>query len=180
MVDSGNQTSFFSKSLDNINSILSINNEFEMSQKISANIPKIFQIFYSFKTKLYSNYVNENDIDQIIEALKFVDNLNLFMEESDVKKFKEKMGEITYILKKRNYDFKDTIIDQIDYTKMTIINHRNDFYRNKYFNDHKGLSEEIEKELDQVNKGNPFDFRLFKQMQNIYWVVKNVIDDKKT
>ena len=179
MVDSGNQTSFFSKSLDNINSILSINNEFEMSQKISANIPKIFQIFYSFKTKLYSNYVNENDIDQIIEALKFVDNLNLFMEESDVKKFKEKMGEITYILKKRNYDFKDTIIDQIDYTKMTIINHRNDFYRNKYFNDHKGLSEEIEKELDQVNKGNPFDFRLFKQMQNIYWVVKNVIDDKK-
>ena len=179
MVDSGNQSSFFSQSLDNINSILSINNEYEMTQKISANIPKIFQIFYSFKTKLYSNYISENDINQIREALKFVDNLNLFMEESDVRKFKEKMVEISSILKKRNYDFKGTLLQKIGYTEMTIINHRNYFYRNKYFNDHKGLSEEIEKELDLVNKGNNFDFRLFKQMQNIFWVVKNVIDDKK-
>lgn len=150
-----------------------------MSQKISANIPKIFQIFQSFKNKLYSNYITDNDIKQIIEALKFVDNLNLFMEESDVKKFKERMGEITSILQKRNYDFKDTILHTIQYTEMTIINHRNNIYRKMYFNNHKGLSEEIENELDQVNKGNKFDFRLFKQMQNIYWVVKNVIDDKK-
>ena len=150
-----------------------------MSQKISANIPKIFQIFQSFKNKLYSNYITDNDIKQIIEALKFVDNLNLFMEESDVKKFKERMGEITSILQKRNYDFKDEILHTIQYTEMTIINHRNNIYRKMYFNNHKGLSEEIENELDQVNKGNKFDFRLFKQMQNIYWVVKNVIDDKK-
>ncbi len=121
---SGNQASFYSQSLDDIASILSIKNEQEMSQKISQNIPKIFDIFYSFKTKLYSNQVNQNDINQIIEALKFVDNLNLFMEEIDVKKFKDKMGEITSILRKRNnYYFKDTITYQIQYTEMTLINH---------------------------------------------------------
>ena len=115
-MDSGSQPSFFSQSLDNINTILSIKTENEMSQKISANIPKIFQIFQSFKNKLYSNYITDNDIKQIIEALKFVDNLNLFMEESDVKKFKERMGEITSILQKRNYDFKDEILHTIQYT----------------------------------------------------------------
>ena len=179
MVDSGNQTSFSSQSLDSISSILAITNENEMSQKISENIPKVFQIFYNFKSKLYNNFVQESDIHQFTEALKFVDNLNLFMEEGDVKKYRDKMSEITSILKKRIYNFKEEVLYQIQYTEMTIINHRNSFYRNKYFSDHQGLSEEIEKELDQVNKGNTFDFRLFKQMQNIFWVVKNVIDNKK-
>ena len=57
---------------------------------------------------------------------------------------------------------------ECDYRLNEKINHRNNFYRKMYFNNHKGLSEEIENELDQVNKGNKFDFRLFKQMQNIY------------
>ena len=152
MVDSGNQTSFFSQSLDDIDSMLSINNEYEMNQKIAANIPKIYQIFDSFKSNLFNNYVTKNDINQLKEALKFFDTLNLFMEETDVRRFKEKMGEIVSILKKRNYDFKETLLHLIIYTEMTTINHRNNFYRNKYFYDHKGLSEEIENELDQVNK----------------------------
>ena len=49
MSDSGNQ---FNQSLDNINSLLAITNEQEMSQKISQNIPILFQIFNSFKTNL--------------------------------------------------------------------------------------------------------------------------------
>ena len=49
----------------------------------------------------------------------------------------------------------------MQYTEMTIINYKNSLYRDMYFNNHKGLSDEIEKELDQVNK-NKFDFKLFK------------------
>ena len=49
-----------------------------------------------------------------------------------------------------------------------------------FLNNHEGLNKEKENELDQVYKGNKFDFSLFKQMQNIFWVVKNVINvDKK-
>ena len=177
-MDSGNQNSYYSQSLDSINSILSITKEQEMTQKISNNLPKLYHIFSSFKTKLYNNQVTQNDINQITEALKFVDTLNLFMSELDVQRFKEKMGEINSILRKRNYDFKELIANQIQYTEMTIINYRNSLYRDMYFNNHKGLSDEIEKELDQVNK-NKFDFKLFKQMQNIFWVVKNVIDEPK-
>ena len=112
------------------------------------------------------------------KALKFVDNLNLFMDEIDVRKFKDKMSEIREILKRRNYDFKETILKQINYTEMTIIYHKKLYFRNLYFNNHKGLSDEIENEIDQVYK-NKFDFRLFKQMQNIFWVVKNVLDENK-
>ena len=180
---SGNQSSYYSNSLDNIKLLLSITNEQEMFQKISTNIPKIFDIFSSFKSKLYINQVNQNDISQMTEALKFIDNLNLFMEENDVRKFKGKMGEISSILQKRNFEYRDAyknLDDTIQYTEMTIINHRNNFYLDMYFNNRKALSEEIERELDQVTKGNKFDFKLFKQMQNIYWVVKNaIIDDKK-
>ena len=167
-------------SLDNINSILSIKNEAEMSKKISYNIPKISRIFESFQYKIsYMQQINQDDTNQIMEALKFVDNLNLFMEESDVKKFKDKMEYIKDNLSKRNWDFKEEIKGQIKYTEMTIINHKKDIYKSMYFNNSKQLSEEIEKELEQVNKTSKFDFKLFKQLQNIFWVVKNVIDDKK-
>jgi hypothetical protein len=165
--------------LDDIKSILSIKNEQDMSQKISQNIPKVINIFNSFKSKLYNNNVNQNDTNQLLEALKFVDNLNLFMEELDVKKFKDKMNEINSIIVKRKYEFTNLINNRIQYTEMTLINYRKDFYQHMYFNNHKELSDEIEKELDQVHKGNKFDFKLFKQMQNIFWVVKNVIDESK-
>ena len=180
MSDSRNQISYHSQSLDNINSILQIKTEEEMVQKISLNIPKIYQIFKLFKTKFYNNQINQNDIGQIIEALKFFDNLNLFIEEIDIKNIKDKMEELELILKKRNYnEFYDKILNQIKYTLMTIIYHRKTEYRKMYFNNHIGISEEIEIELEQVNKMNNFNFRLFKQMQNIFWVVKNVIDEQK-
>ena len=83
MSDSGTQ---FYQSLDSIDSLLAITNEQEMSKKISQNLPKIFQIFSSFKNKLNFGQVTNNDINQIIGALKFVDTLNLFMEEIDVNK----------------------------------------------------------------------------------------------
>ena len=180
MSDSGNQILYHSQSLDNINSLLQIKTEEEMFQKISLNIPKIYQIFKSFKAKFYNNQINQNDITQIMEALKFIDNLNLFMEEIDVKNFKDKMEEFEIILKKRNYNkFYENVLNQLQYTIMTIIYHRKKDYRNMYFNNNIGLSEELEKELEQVNKMNNFNFRLFKQMQNIFWVVKNVIEKQK-
>ena len=167
-------------SLDNINSILAIKNEDELTKKISYNIPKISKIFEYFQYKIsYNQQITQNDTNQIMDALKFVDTLNLFMEESDVKKFKDQMEYIKDNLSKRNWEFKDQIKGQIKYTEMTIINHRKNFYKNLYFYNSKDLSEEIEKELEQVNKTNKFDFKLFKQLQNIFWVVKNVIDDKK-
>jgi len=174
MSDSGIQSY---QTLDNINTLLSIKSEQEMSQKISQNIPKLFQIFNSFKAKL--NFSPNNDTSQILEALKFVDTLNLFMDEFDVKKLKEKMREIRELLQKRNYEFSSTILRQITYTEMTMINYKKLYFRNLYFNNHKGLSAEIENEIDQVYKNNKFDFRLFKQMQNIFWVVKNVLDENK-
>jgi len=149
MSDSGIQTT---QTLDNINTLLTITNEPEMLNRISKNIQIIIQIFNSFKSKLNFGQISNKDINQIIETLKFIDNLNLFMEDNDVNRFKLKMGEIRDLLNKYNYDFKDSIIKQINYTEMTIINHRKLFFRNMYFNNHQGLSSEIETELDQVYK----------------------------
>ena len=175
MSDSGTQY----QTLDKINTLLAIANEQEMSQKISQNIPILFQLFNSFKTRLSFGQITLNDKEKVTEALKFVDTLNLFMEENDVRKFKDKMMEIRDLSKRRNYEYKEDILKKITYTEMTIINHKKLYFRNLYFNNHIGLSNEIENELDQVYKGNKFDFKLFKQMQNIFWVVKNVIDENK-
>ena len=146
MSDSGIQ---LYQQIDSINSLLSITSEQEMSQKISQNIPKIFQIFNSFKNKLIYSQINSNDISQVTEALKFVDNLNLFMDEIDVRKFKDKMSEIREILKRRNYDFKETILKQINYTEMTIIYHKKLYFRNLIFWVVKNVLDENKKiELD--------------------------------
>ena len=150
-----------------------------MSKKISENNPVIYQILISFKSKLNCTQINNDDYDQIMEALKFIDNLNLFMEDNDIRRFEDKMNEISNILKKRNYSFRDAVLRQINYTEMTIINYRKLDFRNLFFNNHAKLTEEIEREIDQVYKGNKFDFKLFKQMQNIFWVVKNVLEENK-
>ena len=71
-----------------------------MTQKISNNLPSLYHIFSSFKTKLY-NQVTQNDINQITEALKFVDTLNLFMSEMDIQRFKEKNWRDQFYLKKK-------------------------------------------------------------------------------
>ena len=65
MSDSGIQ---LYQQIDSINSLLSITSEQEMSQKISQNIPKIFQIFNSFKNKLIYSQINSNDISQVTES----------------------------------------------------------------------------------------------------------------
>ena len=175
MSDSGTQ---FYQSLDSIDSLLAITNEQEMSKKISQNLPKIFQIFSSFKNKLNFGQVTNNDINQIIGALKFVDTLNLFMEEIDVNKLKDKMKEIRDLLN-YFYDFKDIILKQINYTEMTIIYYNKLRFRNLYFHDHIGLCNEIENEINHVYDNNKFNFFLFKQMYNIFWVVQNVLDKNK-
>ena len=83
MSDSGTQY----QTLDKINTLLAITNEQEMSQKISQNIPILFQLFNSFKTRLSFGQITLNDKEKVTEALKFVDTLNLFMEENDVRKY---------------------------------------------------------------------------------------------
>ena len=175
MSDSGTQ---FYQSLDSIDSLLAITNGQEMSEKISQNLPKIFDIFSSFKNKLNFGKVTNNDINQIIGALKFVDTLNLFMEDKDVNLLKDKMKEIRDLLN-YFYDFKDIILKQINYTEMTIIYYNKLRFRNLYFHDHIGLCNEIENEINHVYDNNKFNFFLFKQMYNIFWVVQNVLDKNK-
>ena len=87
----------FNQNLGNTN--LNMENHEDLNQNLNSNVnpigsgeivPKQTEGLNDVKV---DNNINQNDINQLLEALKFVDNLNLFMEELDVKKFKDKIKE---------------------------------------------------------------------------------------
>ena len=171
------------QSLDSIDSILAIKNEKEMENKIHSNVSKIIIFFDNFIIKLKSyNPINISDHENsfCIQSLLFVDNLNLFIDDSKMKTIIFDMKEIEELIKRKNiYINKEEILNRIRYTEMTLIYYRKNYYRSLYFNNTKEIAVELDSELNQVNRMNKFDFRLFKQIQNIFWVVKNVLDIQK-
>ena len=172
--------------LDLKEKIQSIRDQKEMDSLISINIKNIFIIFNTFINKLRNGFhISKNDISSCIDALIFVDHFNLFMDDSKVLSLLKCIDDINSYIGSKNYmdfDSRNSIIEQIKYTKMTIINHNKKYFRELYFKNPGQLPEIINSELDQVNKNNKFNGKLFKQLQNIFWVVKNVISDseKKT
>ena len=171
------------QSLDSVDSILSIKNEKEMENKIYSNVSKIIIFFDNFIEKLKSNNSNtisDHENNFCIQSLLFVDNLNLFINDSKMKTIIYDMREIEELIKRKNFFMnKEEILGRIKYTEMTLIYHKKNYYRSLYFNNPKEIAIELDSELNQVNKTNKFDFRLFKQIQNIFWVVKNVLDVQK-
>ena len=169
--------------LDLKEKIQSIRDQKEMDFLISNNIQNIFIIFNSFIKKLRNGFhISKNEISSCIEALIFVDHFNLFMDDSKVISLLNCIEDINSYISSKNYmDFesRNAIIEQIKYTKMTIINHNKKYFRELYFKNPGQLPEIINSELDQVNKNNKFNGKLFKQLQNIFWVVKNAITDNE-
>jgi hypothetical protein len=61
---------------------------------------------------------------------------------------------------------------------MTVIYYRKKFFKTLFFGDGSILGAEIEKSLEMVPQNGNFDQKLFKQMQNIFWVVQSKIQEK--
>ena len=166
--------------LKDFEQLLLINDEEEMNIEISDNYPKITKFFNNILQRLKKGIIPEKEINSFIYALKFIDNLNLFIDDKTLDKFSNLMKEIYSKVKnnkKIDYESKDHIIQRIEYTELTFITHRKKFYKDIFFNNPNKITKEINEELKKVNKNGKFNNELFQQIQNLYWILKNRIED---
>ena len=168
--------------LDDFEQLLLIYDEEEMNSKILNNFPRLTKFFKNILQRIKEEYIPEREINSFIYSLKFIDNLNLFIDDTKLKTFKNFMKDINSKLKKNkniDYESKERIIERIKYTELTFIKNNKEYFRNLYFNNPNEIAKEIEYELEKVNKKGYFDAKQFQQIQNIYWILKNRIENVK-
>ena len=168
--------------LDDYEQLLLIYDEKEMNSKISNNFPGLKKFFKNILQRIIEENIPEREINSFIYSLKFIDNLNLFIDDTKLKTFKNFMNDIYSNLKKSrniNYESKERIIERIKYTELTFIKNKKEYFKNLYLNNPNEISKEIEYELEKVNKKGYFDANHFQQIQNIYWILKNRIKNVK-
>ena len=73
--------------IDKIEDILIIKDPDEMDNRINKNMGNVHKIFYSFLKKILYNVItiSKEEIDNFIYTLKFVDTLNLFIQNQTLK-----------------------------------------------------------------------------------------------
>ena len=169
--------------LDKIEDILLLRNPDDMDNKINKNMENVNNIFYSFLKKVSydGNIFSKEEIDNFIYALKFVDTLNLFIQNQTLKILLDYMKSIYDNVKKlnNNFEYKELILKKIKYTEMTVIFYKKRIFKNLYFGDGRVLGKEIENKLEYVTRGGKFDQIIFKQMQNLFYVVQGRIEESK-
>ena len=163
--------------LDDYNELL--NSELEENKfidKINYNILKLESILKHILIILENEKkVSSKDIDEFTKAIKFIDNLNIFIRHSKIKIFLKIMKNIGDKLNnKKNFQ---NIIELIYTTEKNIVTYEIDFFEKLFFSNSNEIKNAINKELNKVNKDDYFDTKHFKQIQNIYWILKNKVSD---
>ena len=167
--------------VDKISDILSITDPNEMDNRINKNTVNIIKIFQFFQNNVYDGIsVSKDEIDKLIHSLKFVDTLNLFMTNQAISTLIRYMNQIYDLVAVVNgMESKELILKQIKYTEMTVIFFKKKYFKSLFFGDGKILGKEIEHNLELVNKNGKFDQKLFKQLQNLFYVVQGKLDENK-
>jgi hypothetical protein len=165
--------------IDSVEEMLKIKDHNEMDSRIFKNTLNISRKLKSISKKLSEQFfLNREEVDSLIYCLKFIDTLNLFMNSQSVDALNKLVYEINELVMMINtLDTKDLILKKIRYTEMTVIYFKKKLFKNLFFGDGAPLGEEIERCLDCVTSNGSFDQKMFKQMQNVFWVVQNNIEE---
>jgi hypothetical protein len=165
--------------IDSVEEMLKIKDHNEMDSRIFKNTLNISRKLKSISKKLSEQFfLNREEVDSLIYCLKFIDTLNLFMNSQSIDALNKLVYEINELVMMINtLDTKDLILKKIRYTEMTVIYFKKKLFKNLFFGDGVALGEEIERCLDCVTSNGSFDQKMFKQMQNVFWVVQNNIEE---
>jgi hypothetical protein len=150
-----------------------------MDTRIFKNTLNISRILKTFYKKLSDNfYISKEETEVLLYCLKFVDMLNLFMNQQSIDSLNKIIYDINeLVLMINNIESKDIILKKIRYTEMTVIYYKKKMFKNLFFGDGNALGQEIERCLDLVTLSGSFDQKLFKQMQNVFYVVQTRIEE---
>jgi hypothetical protein len=165
--------------LEKIDDLLTLTDPAEMDNKIFKNTQIITKHLKSFSSKLYEHFdLTQNEIDTLIYCLKFIDTLNLFMNNHTIDFLLKITCEIhDLVCFISNFNSRGEIIKRVKYTEKSIIFYKKKIYKNLFFTDSDTLGSEIEKCLEAIYQNGVIDHKIFKQMQNIFYVVQNKIDE---
>ena len=171
--------------IKNYKSLLLIKEENEMNSIISSTFDDIRNILNKILDRIKTQFIPFKEKNKLLDTLKFIDNLNLFIDDSILDEFSGLMKDISselksYKRKKMNKEIRNEIIAQIDFTELTFIKHRKSSYKKLFFkeNNQNEIIKEIENDLQKVLENEPYDWELFQQIQNIYWILKNKIENE--
>ena len=144
--------------------------------KININIPKIESILKHLLFQLKEDKdLSFEDIDKFIKSIEFIDNLNIFISDSNLQNILNLTKDIVRLNKG---NIQENIIQKINTTEKNVVTYKIQFYRELYFSNSNEIKNSINQELNEVYKNDFFDAKLFKQMQNIFWILKNKMLEK--
>jgi len=175
-----------SEAIDKIDDLLLISQITEMESRIHKNCLAILKIMKNFQNKLFNNYeLKKEEIENFIYCLKFIDTLNIFMNNSMIDSMLKLTEDLTNLIHSNTLlKNKDDLLHKIQYAEKSIVYFKKKTFKNVYFSDTSNLYKEIEKSLNSISQSyeytNNFDRKIFKQMQNIFWVLqKKLTEDQK-
>lgn len=155
--------------IDPIDKIILIKDQVELENKIFENTINIIKFLKNIDNKLYEEFnLSQNEIKLFIKCLKFIDTLNLFMNQASINNISKILFNINDSLNLiNNISSKEDIIYQIRYTEKSFIYYKKAYFKSLFFNDEKTIYESFNEILDE---NSLYDFKTFKQIQNLFYV----------
>jgi len=173
------------ETIDKIDDLLLITQQNEMDSKIHKNCLAILKILKNVQNKLHNNSeLEKEEIENFIYCLKFLDTLNIFMRSSMIDSMLKLTEEISNLLHSANlFKYKEDLLHKIKYAEKSVVYFKKKVFKSLYFSDPAYLCKEIEKSLLTINQSyeysNNFDRKIFKQMQNIFWVLQKKLNEEQ-
>ena len=162
--------------IDSIKDVLALNNQNLIENKIFENTNNIINFLKDIDNKLYEEFnLNLEEVNLLIKCLKFVDTLNLFMNQAFINNIVKLMYSINDSIITVNMVSKDLIIYQIRYTEKSLIYYRKAFFKNLFFQNDQAIFEKFDEILDE---NNLYDLKTFKQIQNLFYIFSMKLESK--
>lgn len=188
--------------------IKSTTSENEMSNTISPIIKTITAIVNQSISKLKSRLLlTKQELLELSSSLSFFDTMNLFMSKESILRLLDLLSKLIYLFRSsknsdisversfsfpnqkqsdKDYTVREAFIQQITYTERSIIYYKKSLLYNLVFNSNSNgngyslLTKELEKSINNiVSITGTYDLVTFRQLQNIFWVIKCRLTDSE-
>ena len=161
--------------ISSIDDVLKINNATDLDFKIFESTITIIKYYKALYQKLEIAYEMKPDEEQFfIDTIKFVDTLNLFMNQSSINcivNYLEAINNLVYDFP--NIEMRDNLLWRIKYTLKAIIFYKKFFFKNLFFQNDLVIYEHFKELIYDDN----LEYKIFKQLQNLsYLFSKKMLD----
>lgn len=156
--------------LKSIDDILGMTDESLTDTTVHLFSVEIVSILSLIDDKLHTNMaISKEENRLLVDVLKFVDMLNIFMDGDVLKKIENKMERILNFLNISEKDDSRELIKHLKYAQKSLITYNRDTFKEFYFKSEDELNTFLLNRVEKYTQ-NKVDIRVLKQIQNIVYV----------